>query len=278
SIATLLKTILDGAASRGMIALLDMHRLVPCCAEGQSWFGYSNWLPEDVWMASWMALLKRFGTHPSVFAVDLFNEPRDTSNWGQGGATDWHAAASRLITAIMSEQPQFKGLFFVQGTSGNGGPSPFANAFPVFWGEYLQGVYEKPIVSGGNRVVYSPHVFGPSVYMQSYFQDSSFPLNMENIWDLHFGWVAQRTGRAVVVGEWGGTDAGMDAQWQTAFAEYLNAHGISSFYWTLNPGSSNTGGWMLPDGAMNHDKLAHIKAAQPNPTAYTGSLFNGYCI
>jgi endoglucanase len=179
----------------------------------------------------------------------------------------------------MRQQPQFKGLFFVEGTSGNGTPSPFDNSYGSFWGEYLQGAYETPVIAGGNRVVYSPHSYGPSVFMQSYFQDPNFPANMPNIWDQKFGWVPKRTGRAVVIGEWGGTNQGLDAQWQTAFASYLIARGIDAFYWTLNPGSSDTGGWVLdrPDRAVDEAKLARIKAAQPSPTQFAQSLFIGYC-
>ena len=54
---------------------------------------------------------------------------------------------------------------------------------------------------------------------------------MPAIWDAQFGFV--RDGAPLLVGEWGGWLTGRDAVWQRAFAAYLRARHIGSFYWSL---------------------------------------------
>ena len=70
---------------------------------------------------------------------------------------------------------------------------------------------------------------------------------MPSVWDAHFGFVQQKTGRAILVGEWGGTYEGVDKLWQQAAAAYFAERGIGSFYYCLNPGSLDTGGLLEHD-------------------------------
>ena len=118
-----------------------------------------------------------------------------------------------------------------------------------FWGENLQGAAVAPVVvrdaSGRTvpgKIVYSPHSYGPAVYMQSFFRAEDFPSNMPRIWDASYGRLAIG-GTAIVVGEWGGRiEDELDASWQRAFANYLRERSIGGFYWSLNPESADTGG------------------------------------
>ena len=59
-------------------------------------------------------------------------------------------------------------------------------------------------------------------------------------------------GATLVIGEWGGKYTDLhpnraDEQWQLALKSILIAHGISSFYWALNPNSGDTGGLLGDD-------------------------------
>ena len=87
-----------------------------------------------------------------------------------------------------------------------------------------------------NKLVYSPHVYGPDVHAQSYFKAPNFPDNCVDIWHRHFGYVVTQTprlGPAVVPGEWGGhcQPGSADARWQAKLADYFAANEIDSFYW-----------------------------------------------
>merc|ERR1712070_115831 len=93
-----------------------------------------------------------------------------------------------------------------------------------WWGENLWGAKTARVtISDMSKLVYSPHTYGPSVYMQDYFKSWDFPNNMPGIWDSHFGFVQQATGAPVVIGEYGGMYDGKDKQWQDKFFQYLNS-------------------------------------------------------
>ena len=116
------------------------------------------------------------------------------------------------------------------------------------------------------KLVLSPHVYGPSVAPQSYFDDATFPKNMEAIWEAHFGFVASRGLGCLVIGEWGGWFTNNDATWQRAFSAFLTRRRLSHFYWALNPTSRDTGGLLLADWASpSANKLAMLATMPATP-------------
>jgi len=198
-----------------------------------------------------------------VFALDLKNEPFSTT-WNAGNpSTDWNTAAERIGNHILQSGGE-RFLIFVEGTAGS--PACTQNCF---YGENLQGVKNAPVkLVNQQRLVYSPHVYGPSVYDQPYFKSPDFPNNLPPIWQTHFGFVANTTGNAVVVGEWGGLLGGASEVWLNAFTNWLITNkATNQFFWCLNPNSADTGGllqddWMTPVPA----KLNLLKKLVPNPT------------
>jgi aryl-phospho-beta-D-glucosidase BglC (GH1 family) len=70
-----------------------------------------------------------------------------------------------------------------------------------WWGENLVGTMVAPVtLSDQTKLVYSPHVYGPSVYEQNYFMVPEFPRNMPGVWEGHFAFAQERTGRPIVLG------------------------------------------------------------------------------
>ena len=129
--------------------------------------------------------------------------------------------------------------------------------YNAFWGENVQGARAHPVAITAadgrpvtDKVVYSPHSYGPGVYRQLYFRTEDFAAHMPTVWDTQYGYLAAENAAPVVVGEWGGKGLGDDGTWQTTFRDYLTARKIGSFYWCLNPDSGDTGGlikqWQLP--------------------------------
>eukprot|EP00966_Prymnesium_polylepis_P142193 3283465-Prymnesium_polylepis.1 len=131
-----------------------------------------------------------------------------------------------------------------------------------FWAGNLEGVLSLPLnLSVPERLVYAPHVYGPSVSHQPYFEAADFPANLDAIWDVHWGHVVA-SGIPVIVGEWGGwmtnsTDELLhiypwaqpkvnfsvsDWAWHRQLSAYLASRDIGFFYWCYNPESSDTGG------------------------------------
>ncbi len=219
--------------------LLDYHTCSPQVPGGEAptpdSCGYTNeqWLLQLQTMAS---IATEWG---NVVGIDIFNEPHGLT-WEQ-----WKDLADQASEAILTVNPNI--LVFVQGVaneSPNGG-------WTTFWGENLYVAQQLPVSAPPTRLVYSPHVYGPSVYPQWYFEEDDFPLNMPQIWDTHFGSLVD-LGYTVIPGEFGGHyDEALvhgSTSWMDAWIQYLIDKGISSFfYWSLNPNSGDTGGLLLED-------------------------------
>lgn len=208
---------------------------------------------EDEWLANLGTLAELAKNYaPYVVGIDLFNEPHGLT-WEA-----WKALAEEGGRTVLRANPRI--LTFVEGVGSEG----YQGAEPVFWGENLTGVRLAPIDLPAARLVYSPHVYGPSVYAQPYFTAGDFPANMPAIWDDHFGFLFGQSS-AVVPGEFGGRYTGSDKTWQDAFVDYLRERSTSRsfFYWSLNPNSGDTGGLLLDDWrTVNMDKLNLLKRLQ----------------
>jgi endoglucanase len=157
-------------------------------------------------------------------------------------------------------------LIFVEGVQYHGGVGSW-------WGGNLMGVRDSPInLAVPNKLVYSPHVYGPSVYAQPYFSDAAFPNNLPAIWDGHWAFVERENRGTLVVGEWGGwmRSENRDDVWHNAMGAFLREREIDYFYWCLNPNSGDTGGllgddWRTPVTA----KLQLLDRVSPNPSRFS---------
>jgi hypothetical protein len=223
------------AGKRGILVLLDMHR----ARANEKWeLWYTREYSYEDLLRGWHNLMDAYKHEWNVMGIDLLNEPHGLARWESGDrATDWNRAAEDMIVKLARAHADWPGLFFVEGVSD---PHPHV----AFWGSNLFGVHKAPIDVGhvseelDRRVVYSPHTYGPSVQDQEYFHHPSFPRNMPGIWDDLFGFTKNATGRAVVVGEWGGFyhPDSRSLVWVDAFAAYLRDRCLSdNIYWDLNP-------------------------------------------
>jgi aryl-phospho-beta-D-glucosidase BglC (GH1 family) len=221
----------------------------------------------------------------NIIGIDIFNEPWDYT-W-----QDWKTLAESGYQAINAVNPN--ALIFVQGVSAtannqDGTPDTITQvphgdpASTPNWGENLFEAGTNPINIPKDRVVFSPHTYGPSVFVQKMFMDPAQPqcaglesdaagnakcnivINPTQLragWEEHFGYLKSQ-GYAVVVGEFGGNldwpagpasirdrnrwshiTPGVDAQWQNALVDYMTSKGIEGCYWAINPESGDTAGW-----------------------------------
>merc|ERR1740139_1569036 len=242
------------AARQGLIVLMACHRL-----NSQAWPGGGLWYDGDIderaVRRSWSMLGAALCGQWNVFAVDLQNEPHQAS-WGAGRPTDWDQAATRLGNHVLAACPRW--LILVEGVGGDpGSPGDGGAKDGFWWGGNLFGARAAPVkLSDPSKLVYSPHAYGPSVYMQGYFSSGSFPANMAAVWERHWAFVQASTGTPVVIGELGGWYTGRDRQWQDWAIGYVHEHGMGLFYFALNPTSKDTGGILLEDWTtINKEKL-----------------------
>ena len=259
-------------ASRGMYVLLDHHR--PDCnaiSTTPQIPGYSL----DDWVNDLVFVATRYKNVANVIGIDLKNEPHadygQGAHWGNGDiTTDWKLAAERAGAAVLAANP--KALIFVEGIADNGGICE--STYGHWWGGNIEPVECYPIDAAKvprTKLVLSPHIYGPDVAAQAYFQASAgFPDNMPGIWQQQFG--RFMGSYAVVLGEFGGRFGGADQVWQTRFVDWLKCKGTRNFfYWAWNPNSGDTGGILQDDWmTVNTGKYNNLKRLWDGSTTNTG--------
>ena len=221
----------------------------------------------------------------NIIGIDIYNEPHDYT-W-----QEWKTLAEAAYQAINAVNPNtlvfMEGIGTVSGTQdgtpNTTTPTPHGDAATnPNWGENLFEAGANPPNIPKDRLVFSPHTYGPSVFVQKMFMDPAQsqctglegdaagdadcnivinPTLLRQGWEEHFGYLRDQ-GYAVVVGEfggnldwprgqasirdrdrWGHITAPVDAQWQDAFVSYMAENQIQGCYWSINPESGDTAGW-----------------------------------
>ncbi|MGD9888301.1 MAG: cellulase family glycosylhydrolase [Halothiobacillaceae bacterium] len=253
----LLDYIIDKLDKAGMYILLDHHR-PDDYAISELW--YTDSYSEAQWIADLEFMAERYKNVPHVFGIDLKNEPHGRVTWGTGNfATDWNLAAERASSAVLRKNPHV--VVFVAGVDEQATcSSPHGHG----WGGNFEPLRCMPLAIPQDKLVLTPHFYGPDVYMHSYFSAADFPANMPAIWNTNFGF-AKDMGYAVIPTEFGsryGHDGGLalDKVWFDAAIDWMVAKDMrDGFYWSWNPNSSDTGG-LLQNDWINvwTDKLAKL--------------------
>ncbi|MEI6894106.1 MAG: cellulase family glycosylhydrolase [Colwellia sp.] len=215
----------------------------------------------------------------NIMGIDIFNEPWDYT-W-----EDWKTLSEHAYEAINEVNPDI--LIFVEGISGGTSdgievPHGDETSNPN-WGENFYEHQTNPLNIPKNRLVLSPHTYGPSVFAQEHFMDPTQPeceglsgdeageadcnlvIDAEKLyagWDEHFGYLREQ-GYAMVIGEFGGNmdwpnnsriaeqemwshiEPGIDQVWQNTLVDYMKDKDIQGCYWSINPESGDTGGIYL---------------------------------
>jgi endoglucanase len=239
----LMDRVVQEAGERGIQIILDRHRPD---SGGQSELWYTAQYSEARWISDWVMLAEHYANNPTVIGADLHNEPHGTASWGTGNlATDWRLAAERAGNAILAANPKW--LILVEGVSSN----VQGDSGSYWWGGNLRGVQNFPVrLNVANRLVYSPHDYGPGVASQSWFSDPNFPNNMPALWDSYWGYISKNNIAPILMGEFGGR--GVDTTstegiWQNKLVDYIKQNDLYWTYWCLNPNSGDTGGLLQDD-------------------------------
>lgn len=236
--------VIQEANRQGLLVLLDSHRLndqrIP-----ELWYG--DGFTEADWIDTWKMLATRYKNYPNIIGADLKNEPHGRASWGTNDdSTDWRLAAERAGNAILAINPNW--LIVVEGVEKN---VP-GQKLPAHWmGGNLEGVERFPVrLSKPKKLVYSPHEYGPGVYNQPWFNESSFPKNLESRWETGWNYIATKGLAPILIGEFGGRQVDSSSKegiWQRKLVDYINRKNLSFAYWSWNPNSADTGGILQDD-------------------------------
>ncbi len=231
---------------QGLMIILDNHSQADQGYRNDLWYGQAGYT-EDDWVEMWKSLAIRYKDSPNVVGFDLKNEPHGKATWGDGSATDFRRAAERAGTAIQEVNPN--PLIIVEGIENQvaGGQKLSGH----WWGGNLEGVRNNPVrLPVANKVVYSPHEYGPEVSPQPWLISKNLEKNLLDRWSKGFGYIHDQKIAPILIGEFGAKDFStktISGRWMKAFTDYLGKKGMSWTYWAWNPGSGDTGGLLTPD-------------------------------
>ncbi len=255
-------------AAKGMYILLDHHR-PDCNSISEYWYtgGYS----ETQWINDLKSLATRYASNPNFIGLDIKNEPHGAVTWNQ-----WKGATERAGQAILAVNPNI--VIYTEGVSTTNAGGNCNSSFNAWWGGNIKGQLCDPISTTAipsNKLAFVPHVYGPDVYGQPYFNDPTFA-NMPAIWDDHFGNVLA-TGNSVALGEFGGKYGAGDSRdvaWQNKVVDYQIAKGMCSFFfWSWNPNSGDTGGILNDDWTtVSTAKYTNLKRLIDAPNCQGGAM------
>jgi endoglucanase len=268
----LMDTLIAYCGQLGIRVFLDRHRPD---SGGQSKLWYTGTVSEATWIKNMQTLAARYKGNPTVVGFDLHNEPHADGTepqatgacWGCGDTTrDWRLAAERGGNAVLQANPDL--LIIVEGVSCPSGGTPnYWDNIPDpecgWWGGNLSQAGQYPVrLSNPNKLVYSAHDYGMSVYNgQTWFTDPTFPATLEPYWDSMWGYLQKQNIAPVLVGEFGSTlQDPKDQVWLPKLLQYMQTTGMSWTYWCLNPNSGDTKGLFLDDWTtIDHVRYDVIK-------------------
>jgi endoglucanase len=243
--------IINECGKRGISVLLDRHQFKPGGGNGENWVSPEQGIGIDKWIADWVTLATRYKGNSTVIGCDIANEPHTAAvTWDK-----WAAWAEQAGNAIHAVNPDL--LIVVEGVE-------VFNGDGYWWGGNLQGAKDRPVkLKQANKLVYSPHEYGPGVYNQSWFQAPDFPANLVNIWRKQWFYLHEQNIAPILIGEFGGkqTDTqSTEGKWQNTFVSFIKDNALSWCYWCLNPNSGDTGGLLQDDWKTpNQPKLDMLK-------------------
>lgn len=241
----ILDVLFEECRKRGIFILLDMHRLKCDAQSHEVWYSTDGGsYTHETFFSAWRRILSRYQHYTNFHGIDLLNEPRGRAQWGVDPSTSWN----KFVESSFENLPDYDGLVYVEGTN---------------WGKSFNNMQEFSInVREPSRLVFSPHVYGPSVIGNINLEDTA----LRGEWQKEFGYLVPQQ-KTVVLGEWGGRYEASDKDWHDKLVSYLLENHIPGMYWCLNPNSGDTGGVLQDDWTSPRtDKLQLLSRLQPHPT------------
>lgn len=257
---TLLDRVVDHCKTVGIKIMLDMHAL-RTNERTALWYG-GGYSLNDL-QSGWQWLANRYRNDDTILAVDLFNEPHGQSWVDVTGTAKWDNssdpnnfrwAVEQIAQSVLSVNSNL--LIMVEGIEcypvegAQYGSTDKYDYFCNWWGGNLRGVADYPVNIGSsqNKVVYSPHDYGPDIYVQPWFE-GSFTLNSlyTECWQPNWFYIVESNIAPILIGEWGGRTGGDNGRWMEYLAQFINQQDLNHTFWCLNPDSGDTGGIVLSD-------------------------------
>ncbi len=250
--------------ANGIKIMIDIH-----CADTDAMghmkpMWYSDKISEKDYLdaLAWMA--QRYSNDDTIIAFDLENEQHGNANespravWnGTKSADNWKYIAEKAANAVLAKNPNV--LVMVEGieiypkdvkkNSSFKSTNP-DDYFVTWWGGNLRGVKDNPVNLGRyqNKLVYSPHDYGPTVYEQPWFKKSyTYQSLYKDCWKDNWMFIYENNTAPLLIGEWGGYMTEPNITWMTHLRTLIKKNRLNHTFWCFNSNSGDTGGLVKDD-------------------------------
>ena len=266
------------AEENGIKVMIDIHSAETDASGHNVNLWYTQKVSADQYLSALAWAAERYKNNDTIIAFDLKNEPHGKPNEGSQAAiwndskdaNNWKYAAEKAALTVLDKNPNV--LVMVEGTEiypidikGNKDYHSTSNSDYHFnwWGGNLRGVKDFPIDLGKyqNKLVYSPHDYGPTVYEQPWFKGSyTYDSLMKDCWHDNWFYISEDNTAPLLIGEWGGFMREPNLTWMTYMRQLIEKYHLNHTFWCLNANSGDTGGLLLDDfTTWDDEKYSFVK-------------------
>ena len=253
------------AEDNGIKVMPDIHSANTDASGHNINLWYTDRVSEDDYYSAleWMA--DRYRNNDTIIAYDLKNEPHGKPYEGSNAAiwndskakNNWKNTAEIAAGKILAKNPNV--LIMVEGTeiypkdikkNGDYKSTDDDDYYFNWWGGNLRGVKDYPVDLGKyrNKLVYSPHDYGPTVYQQPWFKGTyTFDSLMKDCWKDNWFYIHENGTAPLLIGEWGGFMREPNLTWMTYIRKLISENHLNHTFWCFNANSGDTGGLVLDD-------------------------------
>jgi len=249
----------------GIKVMVDIH-CAKTDAQGHNvnlW--YTDEISVDDYYDALLWVADRYKENDTILAIDLKNEPHGKESEGDNAAiwnastasNNWKNVAETAAKRVLSKNPNL--LVVIEGIeiypkdikkNGDFKSTDKNDYYYNWWGGNLRGVKDYPIELGKyqDKVVYSPHDYGPTVYAQPWFEgDFNYDSLMKDCWHDNWFYIYEEDIAPLLIGEWGGFMKEPNLKWMTCMRELIGKYKLNHTFWCINANSGDTGGLLLDD-------------------------------
>ncbi len=264
--------------ANGLKIMIDIHSAETNASGHMVNLWYTDRISKEDYLAALAWMAHRYKDDDTIIAFDLKNEPHGkpyekdgAAKWdGSKDENNWRYMAEEAAAVVLAENPNV--LIMVEGIeiyptdikkNGDFHSENEDDYYFNWWGGNLRGVADYPVDLGKyqNKLVYSPHDYGPTVYEQPWFQgDYDFDSLMKDCWKDNWFYIYEKGTAPLLIGEWGGFMKEPNLKWMTCMRELIKKNHLHHTFWCFNANSGDTGGLVLDDfTTWDEEKYAFVK-------------------
>lgn len=249
----------------GLKVMLDIHSVETDSMGHMKNLWYTDKVSTEDYLDALAFLAERYKSDDTVIAFDLKNEPHGKPNeakaiWNDSeDPNNWKAVAEKAGNTVLDINPNV--LIMIEGieiypkdiaANGDFSSTDSGDYYFNWWGGNLRGVKDYPIDFGSDaknaQIVYSPHDYGPAVFMQPWFEGGfTYESLQKDCWNDNWLFIEKDNIAPLLIGEWGGFMTEPNLSWMTCMRSLIKEYHLNHTFWCFNANSGDTGGLVKDD-------------------------------